>query len=230
MNRFIVMAVAVVLLAAGAAARAAEKEAPIDWPARAATVKVGMTRAEVEKILPKWESPNEYDFIVPGVKMSGALFFGGSGSNSIGWDEYHVAEDWYVFANYVSNDGQQTIRLTQLRIKKISRSPDETKMWQAKAASIKVGMTRVEAERNLPAWGIHDEGHWAKNTPTTHEIYGFEADWSGRFHRSGFSWSVTIDYDQTGGVWNEKNRVIKPAMVETFEKPVLLLEKPKPTP
>lgn len=44
---------AVLLLAAGGAARAAEKEVPIDWPARAAMVKVGMTRAEVEKILPK---------------------------------------------------------------------------------------------------------------------------------------------------------------------------------
>ena len=54
MNRCIVMAVAAVMLAAGGAARAAEKEAPIDWPARAATVKVGMTRAEVEKIMPKW--------------------------------------------------------------------------------------------------------------------------------------------------------------------------------
>jgi len=56
-NQFIVMAVAVGMLTAGGAARAAEKEAPIDWPARAATVKVGMTRAEVEKILPRWNPP-----------------------------------------------------------------------------------------------------------------------------------------------------------------------------
>jgi len=57
MNRLMLMAAVVALLAAGAAARAAEKEAPIDWPARAATVKVGMTRAEVEKILPRWSMP-----------------------------------------------------------------------------------------------------------------------------------------------------------------------------
>jgi len=52
MNRFTLMAV-VLLLATGGTATAAEKEA-VDWPARAAMVKVGMTRAEVEKILPRW--------------------------------------------------------------------------------------------------------------------------------------------------------------------------------
>ncbi len=63
MNRFMVMAVAVGMLAAGGcgAERDAAKEAPIDWPARAATVKVGMTRAEVENILPRWKSPTDFE-------------------------------------------------------------------------------------------------------------------------------------------------------------------------
>ena len=34
MNRFMVMAAVVVMLAVGGAVRAVEKEAPIDWPAR----------------------------------------------------------------------------------------------------------------------------------------------------------------------------------------------------
>jgi hypothetical protein len=51
MKRVMMWAMAAWLLAVGAAT-AAEKETAIDWPARAATVKVGMTRAEVEKILP----------------------------------------------------------------------------------------------------------------------------------------------------------------------------------
>lgn len=51
MKQMMMCVIAAMLLAAGGVARAAEKETPIDWPARAATVKVGMTRAEVEKIL-----------------------------------------------------------------------------------------------------------------------------------------------------------------------------------
>jgi len=39
------------------ASRPILKEEAIDWPARAATVKVGMTRAEVEQILPQWKPP-----------------------------------------------------------------------------------------------------------------------------------------------------------------------------
>jgi len=58
MNRWTTIAVTA-LLAAGAAATAAEKETAIDWPARAATVKVGMTPAEVEKILPRWVAPQD---------------------------------------------------------------------------------------------------------------------------------------------------------------------------
>jgi len=53
------LALIVILAAALAGGSGAErdtaKEAPIDWPARAATVKVGMTRAEVWKILPPWK-------------------------------------------------------------------------------------------------------------------------------------------------------------------------------
>jgi hypothetical protein len=58
MKRVMMWTMAAMLLAAGGATAAAEKEAAIDWPARAAMVKVGMTRAEVEKILPRWESSN----------------------------------------------------------------------------------------------------------------------------------------------------------------------------
>jgi len=83
MNRFVMMAVAVVMLTAVGAARAAEKEAPIDWPARAATVKVGMTRAEVEKILPPMEE----------IK-------GGTIINHYANCTYRVSNDWEVTAMY----------------------------------------------------------------------------------------------------------------------------------
>ena len=90
MNRFMVMAVAAVLLAAGGAARAAEKEAPIDWPARAATVKVGMTRAEVEKILPKLKT-------TPGSKKPYEAV-----TITASWNRasYMVAEGWRVVVTY----------------------------------------------------------------------------------------------------------------------------------
>jgi len=85
-----VMAAVVALLAAGGAARAAEKEAPIDWPARAATVKVGMTRAEVEKILPKMKktpgSKNPYE----------------TTTTTASWNRasYMVADGWRVIVTY----------------------------------------------------------------------------------------------------------------------------------
>ncbi|MCX6897802.1 MAG: hypothetical protein NT105_03805 [Verrucomicrobia bacterium] len=100
MNRFMVMAVAAVLLAAGGAAGAAEKEAPIDWPARAATVKVGMTRAEVEKILPVWNNSRAVRAIVaypcePSKPASGwkPLY---------DYEVYWVTEDWRVSLQYDS--------------------------------------------------------------------------------------------------------------------------------
>jgi len=55
-RKYMAMAAVAMLLAAGGAARAAEKETD-HWLALAATVKVGMTRAEVEKILPEWKPP-----------------------------------------------------------------------------------------------------------------------------------------------------------------------------
>lgn len=57
MKQFAFIVVVVGLLAMAGAARAAEKEAPIDWPARAASVKVGMMRLEVQRILPEWKPP-----------------------------------------------------------------------------------------------------------------------------------------------------------------------------
>ncbi len=90
MNRFMVMAVAVVMLAAGGTARAAEREAPIDWPARAATVKVGMTRAEVEKILPKLKPPQ------------GSNLSDSSVTATATWNAavYWVSKDWRVTVKY----------------------------------------------------------------------------------------------------------------------------------
>jgi hypothetical protein len=100
MNRFMMMAVAVVMLAAGGhgAEREGAKVAPIDWPARAATVNVGMTRAEVEKILPIWNAPGPqpYNHV--------------SGFSEIGSDtettSYSVSEDWRVVAVYDISKGK----------------------------------------------------------------------------------------------------------------------------
>jgi hypothetical protein len=90
MNRFVVMAVAVVMLAAGGAARAAtaaEKEKD-HWLALAATVKAGMTRAEVEKILPMCTSTKAHPLV----------------GTSAGWRyvylSYPVSGVWNVEANY----------------------------------------------------------------------------------------------------------------------------------
>ena len=56
-----IVILAVALAGGCGAKRDAAKETPIDWPARAATVKVGMTRAEVEKILPRWVPHNSHE-------------------------------------------------------------------------------------------------------------------------------------------------------------------------
>jgi len=175
MNRFIVMAVAVGMLTAGGAARAAEKESLIDWPARAATVKVGMTRAEVEKILPRWNPPKSSDLLawVGEVHVVGGRF-----SRS---ESYFVADGWLaaVSYDYASRESstnsagrlptqgaafEPQLTLSKLedlhgpwnrlrepvKIQKIKRSSEVKKELMAKAASIKVGMTRAEVEKILP--------------------------------------------------------------------------------
>ena len=97
MNRFVMMVAAAEVLAVAAAA---EKEAPIDWLARAATVKVGMTRAEVEKILPEWKSANAHPCV----------------GTSAGWRyvyvTYPVSENWSVEANYCCPTNRWPINYT----------------------------------------------------------------------------------------------------------------------
>jgi len=251
MNRFIVMAVAVVLLAAGGAARAAEKEAPIDWLARAAMVKVGMTRAEVEKILPKWEPPKS-SFQSMFVSAVGAIS-GGRILRILSWSENYLVEDgWRVtlcydfnveetpgnLANSTGNENAATNKRTASRIDphwrppwnrllepprvmKIIRSFDEKKEWMAKAASIHAGMTRGEAERNIPAWVA-----MIPTGPT--EVYKYADLWCDR-NVTNYTWSLTVVYEGSVFRPDMKDRVTCPAKVETFEKPVLL-KKPKPTP
>jgi hypothetical protein len=213
MNRFMMMAVAVGMLAAGGygAERDAAKEAPIDWPARAATVKVGMTVEEVEKILPRWKSPTIHQLSGPAVL--------GSGENCLGIDEYQVGEDWLVRASYFSyaSEDKQKMRLTSLCINKITRPSDDRKVWLAKAASIKAGMTRAEVERNLPVWAFVQIG-WTPKTEARHEVYWFTDDWPRRFQGSGATWALTIDYERRHGS-GDADRVIQPVKIEVFEKP-----------
>jgi hypothetical protein len=107
-------AMAAALLAAGGAASAAEKEARIDWPARAATVKVGMTRAEVEKILPRLNplpkperKPGEPRELMPrGYHAKCSKIPSECVIVSIYGDEtYLVAKDWEVTVSYSSPEG-----------------------------------------------------------------------------------------------------------------------------
>jgi hypothetical protein len=229
MNRFMVMAVAAVVLAAGGygAEGDAAKEAPIDWPARAATVKVGMTLAEVEKILPVWEPPRGFEKPILGKTKWPGLTVVTSSQNRWGSKEYRVAEDWRVLAFYFSDcsDDPQKMGLTRLCINKIMRSSEDRKEWMAKAASIKAGMTRAEAERNLPAWD-HVQFDNLPIDLAYRKVYWFPDDWPRRYHGSGYTWTVTIDYDESGGLVGSENRVVNPVKIETFEKPV----PPKPTP
>ncbi len=195
---------------------AAEKEAPIDWPARAATVKVGMTRAEVEKILPKCKTP-----VLPSHDISWRTI-GSDTESTIYW----VSEDWRVEAVYdVSKGGLYAdkycwgILAEPVLFNKVMRSPEDKKEWMAKAASIKVGMTRAEAERNIPAW---DSDHRMSRHIgfEDHEIYSFADKWTVSDAKK-LTWSVTIDYDRTGGERSVENRVTKP--VRVGEPPAYIL-------
>ncbi len=235
------------------AARAAAKEAPIDWPARAATVKVGMTRAEVEKILPRWYPPPYINTFNTFRGDGGATVTGGGYYR---FERYLVAEDWRVIACYdfardnKSNNSADRIRtkpwtidqrvglpandaswsnpynrlLEPVRINKIVRSAEEEKEWMAKAASIKVGVTRAVAEQNIPAWKW-DERDSPGSGLGSHEIYKFSHDGTVT-GSANITWSLTIDYDGHGGDRSLENRVVAPVKIETFEKPV----PPKPTP
>jgi len=207
----------------------------IDWPARAATVKVGMTPAEVEKILPKWVAPQDLQERDPATTRSSGPYVLGSAHTGIGFDQYRVAEDWLVNAaySYSALDGREKMRLTSLGINKITGPSDDRKVWAEKAASIKVGMTRAEAESKLPAWALvqYQTGRRPK-ADASREGYWFAEDWLRRYKGSGATWALTIDYD---GVGSAENRVIKLVKIEVFEKPYpkiphekLLLRTPKP--
>jgi hypothetical protein len=221
MKQLATIALLATALAGGyGAERDAAKEAPIDWPARAASVKVGMTPAEVEKILPRWVSPQDLEKRDhKAIQELGRPLVFRSSQNRLGMDQYHVAEDWLVQATYFSSesDDPQKMRLIRLCINKITRPSDDRKVWVAKAASIKVGMTRAEVERNLPAWAFVQTSLTPK-TEARHEVYWFAEDWVRRNQGSGATWALTIDYDGTGGGSSE-NRVIKPVKIATFEKP-----------
>lgn len=197
-------------LAAAGAARAAEEEAPIDWPARAATVKVGMTRAEVEKVLPQWNPPPSYRV---------GFWAGGIGNGYVTTQQYLVSEDWRVVATYEASQKKgsalqdsQAILVAPIKVNKMIRSSGEKKEWMAKAASIKVGMTRAEAERNMPAWST--SSIWGLSESfESRELYSFSDSWA---DASGgkLTWSLAIHYNGTGGQSSLKNRVIWPVRIE----------------
>ncbi len=109
MNRFLMMAVGVVMLTAdgyGAESDAA-KNAQIDWPARAAMVKVGMTRAEVEKILPELQPPR-------GSRK--AIYFGSKPvTDSWNANVYWVSPDWRVTIKYDFTGAPKPLTPTKLQ-------------------------------------------------------------------------------------------------------------------
>jgi hypothetical protein len=165
MNRFMAMTIVALLLAAAGAVSAAEKGA-IDWPARAATVKVGMSRAEVEKILPRWGSPD---------LSATVLVVNGSGITR--YETYFVALYWRVRVDYdFTGSKEPVISVGRLQIGEAAqlvnsqnrlRAPVKVEklaepIWtglnenespivlRALAATVKVGMTRAEVEKILP--------------------------------------------------------------------------------
>ena len=121
MNRFMVMAVAGLLLATGCGKRQdANQKVEIDWPARAATVKVGMTRAEVEMILPILEPPYTPPLGTNGpIRMGHHLRLGGAGPGYYCSDFYWVSENWQVTVSY-SGSSKEDCRLSApVKIKKV---------------------------------------------------------------------------------------------------------------
>ncbi|MCX6900557.1 MAG: hypothetical protein NT105_17900 [Verrucomicrobia bacterium] len=212
MNRFMVMAAVVVLLAAGCGKRQdANQKAEIDWPARAAMVKVGMTRAEVEKILPTWYPPSLSKGPIP--------WSSGFGNGYTMTEQHLVAADWRVIATYDVSKGKGMVGwdndqrlIVPIKINKIMHSAEDKKFWMAKAASIKAGMTRVQAERNIPAWngcGMSGLFEGFENR----EVYEFSDSWTDAGGKKS-AWSLTIYYDATGGRDSLENRVISPVKVE----------------
>ncbi len=224
-----ILAVAVVMLATGGcgAKRDAAKEAPIDWSARAALVKDGMTRAEVDKILPEWKPSSSSEMkqtetsVGNGVFTRGIRF--GIGSGTSGSEGYLVAEDWRVVTTY-RRDNSDNQKYLGARANQIMRNANDQELWMAKAASIKVGMTRAEADRYMPAWaGIGFRCYWYGKDNSSREVYQFADNW---FPGTNYTWSLTIDYDRSGGDGSMQNRVINPVKIETVKKP----PPSKPTP
>ncbi|MCX6900558.1 MAG: hypothetical protein NT105_17905 [Verrucomicrobia bacterium] len=247
-NQFIVTAAVAGMLAAGGVARAAEKEAPIDWPARAATVKVGMTRAEVEKILPRWTLPKSsyLSAWVGEVQVVGGRF-----SRS---ESYFVADGWLaaVSYDYASRESstnsagrlptqgaafEPQLTLSKLedlhgpwnrlrepvKVQKIKRSSDEKIDWPARAATVKVGMTRAEVEKILPKLQ-HPRGSTVSYGSIT-----MTDSWNAAVYWVSQDWRVTVKYDYSGAVKpvtattmqacvGPANRVIEP--VKTLRIPL----------
>ncbi len=208
----------VLMNADDAAVRVEDKDTLTDWQARAATVKVGMTRAEVEKILPRWIPPasNSYDFCGSG--------WGDFYSMT---EQYFVSADWRVIVTYdvskrekfgIPNNQERV--LAPVKVNKVMRSPEDKKLWMAQAASIKAGMTRAEAERNIPAWNSCETfGRFRGYTFDrfkdfdNHEMYLFADQWVDKYG-TNYTWSLTIAYDGTGGERSLENRVTKPVSIE----------------
>ncbi len=229
------------------AAASVGKEAPMDWPARAAMVKEGMTRAEVEKILPEWEGPHtiekrhidvkEGTYSIQAKSSSGQMqidnaslgtntllldnrFYRrgveiGIGSGISGSEEYLVAKDWRVVAVY-RRDSSGNQKYLRARANQVMRNTNDQKLWISRAASIKVGMTRAEADRYMPAWN-GTEFRYCGNNSGSHEMYKFAENW---FRATNYTWSLTIEYDGSGGDGSMQNHVINPVKIETVASSV----------
>lgn len=246
--RFMVMTAVMGMLAASCGTREdADKSTEVDWPTRAAMVKEGMTRAEVEKILPEWEGPRttekrqidvkEGTYSIHSRSNSGQMqidnaslgtntllldnrFYRrgveiGIGSGISGSEEYLVAKDWRVVAVY-RRDSSGNQKYLRARANQVMRNTNDQKLWMSRAASIKVGMTRAEADRYMPAWN-GTEFRYCGNNSGSHEMYKFAENW---FRATNYTWSLTIEYDGSGGDGSMQNHVINPVKIETVASSV----------
>lgn len=92
------------MVVSGCASSRNSGSANVDWRARARSVHIGMTRDEVQLILPLYEpltTFSTYDVLTE------RAFVSTDGSGSI--ENYWVSADWQVTVTYTFRDGQERV-------------------------------------------------------------------------------------------------------------------------
>ncbi|MCX6908327.1 MAG: hypothetical protein NTY01_09815 [Verrucomicrobia bacterium] len=149
----------IVILAAALASgygaeRDAAKEAPIDWPARSATVKVGMTRAEVEKILPELQPLRgfrvSYDSVSMTVSRNARLYWVSQDWRVTVWYDYSGAAKPVTESTKQDAVGPENRVTAPVTILKIPRPPDyDPTLYDAKLSE-QIGVILRECEKIKP--------------------------------------------------------------------------------